>query len=202
MQSALDSAIGLPSKSTRAAWMLVFLMPLDVRRSFMVGSCIESELDLVRFLIASMSEAAPLANDKETALRQHTNRSDVVARSASVKRTGCFQLQKLLEGTRGNPAAPIFTADPVGDLAVALQVEARNVAHDSTVDLDDPVRRRAVAPQPSPPSLEARSIIERRRGERGHPYSFWIPRVLEQHAEITIFDLAKNKLSRALAHGR
>jgi hypothetical protein len=29
-----------------------------------------------------------------------------------------------------------------------------------------------------------------------------IPRVLEQHAEITIFDLAKDKLSRALPHGR
>jgi hypothetical protein len=26
--------------------------------------------------------------------------------------------------------------------------------------------------------------------------------VLEQHAEITIFDLAKDKLSRALLHGR
>jgi len=26
--------------------------------------------------------------------------------------------------------------------------------------------------------------------------------VLEQHAEITIFDLAKDKLSRALPHGR
>ena len=33
---ALDSAIGLPSKSTSASWMLVFLMPLEVRRSFMV----------------------------------------------------------------------------------------------------------------------------------------------------------------------
>jgi hypothetical protein len=75
------------------------------------------------------------------------------------------------------------------------------VTHDSTVDLDDPVRRRVVAPQPRPPSLEARSIIGLRRGERGHPYSFWIPRVLEQHAEIAIFDLAKDKLSRALPHG-
>jgi hypothetical protein len=90
----------------------------------------------------------------------------------------------------------------IGDLAVTLQVEARNVTHNSTVDLDDPVRRRAVAPQPRPPSLEVRSIIGLRRGERGHPYSVAIPRVLEQHAEITIFDLAKDKLSRALPHGR
>ena len=29
-----------------------------------------------------------------------------------------------------------------------------------------------------------------------------IARMLEEHAEITIFDLAKDKLSRALRHGR
>jgi hypothetical protein len=36
MQSALDSAIGLPSKATSASWMLAFRMPLDVRRIFIV----------------------------------------------------------------------------------------------------------------------------------------------------------------------
>src|SRR5207244_5248562 len=35
MQSALASAIGLPSMSTSASWMLVFLMPAEVRRSLM-----------------------------------------------------------------------------------------------------------------------------------------------------------------------
>jgi hypothetical protein len=69
------------------------------------------------------------------------------------------------------------------------------MTHNSTVDLDDHVRRRDVAPQPRPPLLEGGSIIGVRRGERGHPYSVAIPRVLEQHAEITIFDLAKDKLS-------
>jgi len=34
MQRALDSAIGLPSMSTSAFWMLAFLMPAEVRRSF------------------------------------------------------------------------------------------------------------------------------------------------------------------------
>ena len=37
-QSALDSAIGLPSKSTSASWMLAFLMPLDVRRILIAPS--------------------------------------------------------------------------------------------------------------------------------------------------------------------
>jgi hypothetical protein len=50
--------------------------------------------------------------------------------------------------------------------------------------------------------LEARSIIELRRSERGHPDCVAIARVLEEHAEITIFELAKDKLSRALRHGR
>src|SRR4051794_24884506 len=35
MQRASDSAIGFPKRSTSASWMLVFLMPADVRRSFM-----------------------------------------------------------------------------------------------------------------------------------------------------------------------
>src|SRR6476659_5413326 len=34
MQRALDSPIGLPSRSISASWMLAFLMPADVRRSF------------------------------------------------------------------------------------------------------------------------------------------------------------------------
>ena len=36
MQRALDSAIGLPSRSTSASRMLAFLTPADVRRSFML----------------------------------------------------------------------------------------------------------------------------------------------------------------------
>ena len=61
-----------------------------------LGSCIESEHDLVSFLVAPMSEPAPLAHDAKTALRQHTNRRGVVARGASVKRPACLQLQELL----------------------------------------------------------------------------------------------------------
>src|SRR5512133_3353379 len=34
MQSALDSAIGLPSSSTSASWMLGLLMPDEQRRNF------------------------------------------------------------------------------------------------------------------------------------------------------------------------
>jgi hypothetical protein len=61
-----------------------------------LGSWIEAKHDLVRLLVAPMSEPAPLAHDKKAALRQHTNRPGVVARSASVERTGFLQQQKLL----------------------------------------------------------------------------------------------------------
>src|SRR5215471_20422867 len=37
MQRVLDSAIGLPSRPVSALWMLVFLIPADVSRSFTVA---------------------------------------------------------------------------------------------------------------------------------------------------------------------
>src|SRR5262245_39169360 len=37
MHRALDSAIGLPRRSSSARWMLAFLMPAEVRRSFMTS---------------------------------------------------------------------------------------------------------------------------------------------------------------------
>src|SRR5215831_13102124 len=36
MQRALDSAIGLPSRSTSASWTLAFLMPAEVSRYFIM----------------------------------------------------------------------------------------------------------------------------------------------------------------------
>jgi hypothetical protein len=34
MMRALDSAVGLPRSSTSASWMLSFLIPAELRRSF------------------------------------------------------------------------------------------------------------------------------------------------------------------------
>jgi hypothetical protein len=48
MQRALDSPIGLPRRSTRASWMLVFLMPAEVRRNLIVpflGEIVVAVLD-------------------------------------------------------------------------------------------------------------------------------------------------------------
>src|SRR4029079_6283548 len=46
------------------------------------GSCIESEHDLVRFLVAPVSEPPAPPHEAKTALRQHTKRRGVVARGA------------------------------------------------------------------------------------------------------------------------
>jgi hypothetical protein len=40
MQSAVESAIGLPSRPTSASRMLAFVTPPDVRRSLTLASCI------------------------------------------------------------------------------------------------------------------------------------------------------------------
>jgi hypothetical protein len=48
MQRALDSPIGLPRRSTSASWMLVFLMPAEVRRNLIVpflGEIVVAVLD-------------------------------------------------------------------------------------------------------------------------------------------------------------
>src|SRR6266511_1249843 len=48
MQRALQSAIGLPSRSTSALWMLVFLMPAEVRRSLMLPPGVMAGQDYLR----------------------------------------------------------------------------------------------------------------------------------------------------------
>lgn len=44
MHSAFDSAIGLPSSSTNAAWMLTLLIPEEVRRSFVRQTLLPASL--------------------------------------------------------------------------------------------------------------------------------------------------------------
>src|SRR5689334_17210100 len=54
MQRALDSAIGLPSSSTSASWMLAFLMPADVSRNRMMPLRV-----ILLSHARSLSQAAP-----------------------------------------------------------------------------------------------------------------------------------------------
>src|SRR6266496_6755738 len=57
MQRALHSAIGLPSRSMSALWMLGFLMPAEVRRYFMMP-LLAAERQSLSFLIAKRLLAA------------------------------------------------------------------------------------------------------------------------------------------------
>src|SRR5215469_2259444 len=54
MHSAVDSAIGLPRRSTSASWIDAFLMPAEVRRRFMVRRLADQQN-----LIAAVSVSLP-----------------------------------------------------------------------------------------------------------------------------------------------
>src|SRR5690349_23678107 len=60
MQRALDSAIGLPRRSTSASWMLGFLMPAEVRRSFMPASWRRYRVDVLA------ADGSVRARDRQT----------------------------------------------------------------------------------------------------------------------------------------
>src|SRR5215211_7696509 len=62
IQRALHSAIGLPRRSTSALWMLVFLMPAEVRRYFMIP------------LLADVMRAERLLQSLSLILQQKDNR--------------------------------------------------------------------------------------------------------------------------------
>jgi hypothetical protein len=57
MQRALDSAIGLPSRSTSASWLLAFLMPAEVSRSFTMPFLVRpSTCSMSRSLVQARQE--------------------------------------------------------------------------------------------------------------------------------------------------
>src|SRR3954449_12096383 len=69
MQSALESAIGLPRRSTSASWILVFLMPADVRRSFIGTSFVRGfQHTLDRSSGEYSSNRSPFARDRSVCL--------------------------------------------------------------------------------------------------------------------------------------
>src|SRR4249919_1652311 len=65
MHTALDSAMGLPRRSSSAAWMLGFLMPAEVRSSFTIRQPSERRRDVLE------RQAGPLLLLAHLALRQH-----------------------------------------------------------------------------------------------------------------------------------
>src|SRR5512132_3056851 len=48
LQRASDAGIGVANRSTSASWMLVFLMPADVRRSFMRPPGVVAAVEFLR----------------------------------------------------------------------------------------------------------------------------------------------------------
>src|SRR5262245_40455744 len=61
MHSTVDSAIGLPNRSSSALWMLVFVMPAEVRRYFTVPSPCGYRAPMSRNAIGDTLRLTPLA---------------------------------------------------------------------------------------------------------------------------------------------
>jgi hypothetical protein len=85
---------------------------------------------------------------------------------------------------------------------LTVEVEARDVTHHSALSFDDPVRRVAVASQPGPACIEGATVVGVRGREGRHLDRLAIGRVLEQHIQIPILDLAKDQVRRPVPHER
>src|SRR4051812_18677055 len=74
IQRALESAIGLPSMPTSALWMLAFLIPAEVRRSFMVPP----EVITARGTLSALTD--PYAQETGKPPKTHRLRPDPASR--------------------------------------------------------------------------------------------------------------------------
>jgi hypothetical protein len=140
---------------------------------------------------------------REAAFLEDANGAGVVARCTGVQRTCRLDpRQKLLQRASRDPLAPVLPTDPVRHLAVTLEVETRNVTQHSALGLDDPVRVVSVASDPCPPCIERTAVVGIDGGEGRHPNRLTIRQVLEQHIQIPILELAKDKVRRPVPHDR
>src|SRR6266496_5620711 len=93
MQRALDSAIGLPSRSTSALWMLVLLMPAEVSRNFMIP------------LLADFMGAERLLKSLSLRLKQNDPRT-VRLRFSQLESYALLDVLKQRSSARLSPVAP------------------------------------------------------------------------------------------------
>src|SRR5438094_6461827 len=79
MQRALDSAIGLPRRSTSALWILVFLMPAEVRRYFIMPLFV----DVMRAERLLQSLALRLKQNDRVSYTHYRRRGSSLGRNAA-----------------------------------------------------------------------------------------------------------------------
>ena len=131
MQRALDSAIGLPSRSTSASWMLVFLMPAEVRRSRqappgVAGRCRLCGLDLAthnpRVLADLASPHEPVLleqlggrGEEEPARASRPAVASEIASTILAARVRDLRERALEPGSRDPPAAMALVDEDASD---------------------------------------------------------------------------------------
>src|SRR4029450_10286188 len=100
MQRALDSAIGLPRRSMSASWILVFLMPAEGRRYFMMP------------LLADFMGAERLLSSLALRLKQNYPRTEPLHSPAHAAPSPPHPPPPpRRRGARGSPARPAARRD-------------------------------------------------------------------------------------------
>src|SRR4051812_17722931 len=99
IQRALELAIGLPSMPTSALWMLAFLIPADVRRSFMVPP----EVITAGGTLSALTD--PYALETRKPPKTHRLRPDPASRlQRTLPNAGPRESLRARRGSRARPA--------------------------------------------------------------------------------------------------
>ena len=91
----------------------------------------------------------------------------------------------------------MFAAQPVGDLAIPIAIEAGDVAGNSVFDqdgADQDIRRRAKA---LPVGFERCAVVRVFADECRHRPSHGVPLVLEERGEVRIENFAEHRIGRS-----
>ena len=169
------------------------------RETKALPSGVETEEDFVELLSSAGCEGATHSNAAEPAFLEHTLRADVVVGRGCLDGSCSFDVsEKLREGACGDAFAPIFAADPVRDLPLALVRPATYRTNDLAIDLDDECGAVIAVADASPPLVEGLAVarIGRRKGR--HAVRLRIRPMREEDVEVRISDLSEKRHAQIL----
>ena len=157
----------------------------------------------MELLSSAGCKGAAYSNAAEPAFLEHTLRADVVIGRGCLDGACSFDVsEKLREAACGDAFAPMFAADPVRDLPLALVRPATYRTNDLAIDLDDECDAVIAFADASPTLVEGLAVgrIGRRKGR--HAVRVRIRPMREEDVEIRISDLSEKRhaLILDLAH--
>jgi predicted chitinase len=128
------------------------------------------------------------ADDREACLLKNPERADVVAGGPGVQGPDRHRGEEHREGLTGDALSPGRTVDPIGDLRVALDDEARDAADKASVaghrardDIGRGPHRRHVG-------IERFAVVRVFGGEGCHLDRLRVTHLVEQHVEVGVLD--------------